>query len=172
VAADSGCAAVDFFNTVGPERLHSAFSGSDFHMRLSQKLKSFFRGQSCCGVPNGTQLPSQFQSDADVERYVEVQLAKGLPSGWRCQRIRNELQWRIEPKVRTDKIAADADYILRVSGDRRFFIFYYGNTDAGALVRFLSRAMVLSSVELCHYPLAEAIRYVIQNCELNYWGLT
>ena len=117
-------------------------------------------------------LPSQFHSDADVERYVDQQFAKGLPSGWSYRRASQGLEWHIEPQVRTDKVAGWVDYILRVSGDHRFFIFYYGNTDAGISFDFLSKAMVISSEELGQYSLAEAVSYVIQNCALNKWGLT
>ena len=117
-------------------------------------------------------MPSQFQSDVDVERYVEEQLAKGVPSDWSYQRCDQGLEWHIEPRVRADKVAGWVDYILCVSGDWRFFIFYYGNTDAGCAPQVLSKAMVITSVELRYRPLAEAVSYVIRNCELNNWGLT
>jgi hypothetical protein len=141
-------------------------------MPLSQKLKAFFRTRPPCPVHVQPRLPSQFQSDADVECYVEQQFAKGLPSDWSYHRGSHGLEWHIEPRVRVDNVAGWVDYILSVSGDRRFFIFYYGNTDAGCSFEHLSKAMVISSYELRHYPLAEAVGYVIRNCALNKWGLT
>jgi len=126
-----------------------------------------------CSMYMQPQLPSQFQSDTDVERYVEEQFGKGLPSAWSYRRARRGLEWCIEPRVRTDKVAGWVDYILSVSGDRRFFIFYYDNTDAGcSREQALSKAMVINSDQLRGYPLAEAVSFVIRNCALNRWGLT
>lgn len=125
--------------------------------------------------PNPDGLPRRqprFQTDEEVQRYVDNQLTNGLPSNWSYRRGRRSLKWHIEPRVRTDKVAGFVVYILEVSSDYRLFVLYYGNTDAGCCFHRLSTAMVMPSEYLSEYSLIKAVTHVIDHCKLNRWGLT
>jgi len=126
-------------------------------------------------MPDSDALPRRqprFQTGVEVQRYVDDQLTNGLPSNWSYRRGQHPLEWHIEPRVRTDKVAGFVDYILEVSGDYRLFILYYGNTDAGCCIRYLSTAMVMTSEHLSEYSLTKAVTHIIEHCQLNTWGLT
>lgn len=141
-------------------------------MGIGRTLKRWFLGRD---IPHSAVPPRSgphFQEYRELEKYVEDQLATGLPSNWAYRRGEHPLAWHIEPQVRTDKVAGTVDYILEVSGDYRYFIFYYGNSDAGICIRFLSTAMVMTSEHLRRYPLAKAVNEVIERCQVNTWGLT
>jgi hypothetical protein len=136
-------------------------------MGLGERLKRWFRGGVATGPATYQRSPMQFDSDADVERYVESQLTKGLPPDWSLRRDKGLLVWRIVAE-------GLRDFILQVSSDRKFFILYHGNSDAGGLSlhHVLLNAKVIKSDTLCYFSLAEAVADVIGSCEPNQWGLT
>ena len=115
---------------------------------------------------------AHFKSDAEVRRYVDEQLTKGLPPGWSYRGGEGCLAWHIEPCVPPAGFAGIVDYILEVSGDYRFFILYYGNTDAGVSVCRPMTALVMTCDHLPFCSLREAFVEVIKHQRPNEWGLT
>lgn len=113
----------------------------------------------------------EFKDDAQLTSYVESQAREGLPPGWRLVGGQGPRTWLI---VADGKSAQMENFILTVSGDFEWFILYFGNSDAGygGIHIVALNAKVMTSSSLDHFPLAQAIKYVVTTCKVNTWGLT
>ena len=115
-----------------------------------------------------------FRDDAELARYVEGELAKGLPAGWHFRRERDQPGWSPAWRILPPGAVSWEDYILRVSGDRLLFVLYYDNDDIGGfqLHHVLMKAKVIDGQGLDHFPLAKVVASVVGHDPPNRWGLT
>lgn len=121
-------------------------------------------------------VSSRFRSDFDVCCYVQEELTRGLPADWNFHQRGSLMEWRIEMRRHSINSLED-DYILEVSGDRRFFILYYGNAPSGGfgIHHVLYTAMVVTAERLSSISLSECIRHLLANRQrypMNTWTLT
>ena len=124
----------------------------------------------------------QFADFQDLARYVEDEITRAMPEGWKFERempqpipgedaaAASAASWLIFPDERHRNCA----YILTVSADHSLFIIYHGNSDAGPfdLHHALRDAKVMDRVGLRFVPLSDALLHVFDQCKPNEWGLT
>lgn len=116
-----------------------------------------------------------FKSSQEAERYVSHELEVAVPKDWRIVRQdRKPLSWVLEKAELSSGEWPNQDYCVWVTTDLAFVIITHGNNDVGplSLHQVLQNALVIESVMMREFSLAECVHFLFATKKPNEWGYT